>query len=85
MTLNGVNQVAVRLDRVETQMSVDPTPPDRSEPNQSVSPSAEIAELVSNVAVLSWGIGIGVSNGRRGSRRRANQTSPLPVTRSEVK
>ena len=51
-TLTGVDHAADRFGRLDTQMSVVPTPPGRSEPNQSVSPSAEIAALVSNVLVL---------------------------------
>ena len=83
-TLTGANHPADRLGRLDTQMSVVPTPPGRSDPNQSVSPSAEIAELVSNVLVLSTSIGSGVPNGWPTAARRANQTSPWPA-RSEVK
>ena len=66
-------------------MSVVPTPPARSEPNHSVSPSAEIAALVSNAAEFTSVTAVGGSNCDSGSLRRANQTSPLPLTRSVVK
>src|SRR5438552_1854885 len=84
-TLTGVIQATDRLGRLATQMSVDPTPVGRSEPNQSVSPSAEIAELVSNVLVFTSVTGAGGENGCRTSLRRADQTSPLPLVRSLVK
>ena len=85
-TFTGVDQEAERVARPDTQMSVAPMPPGRSEPNQRVSPSAEIAELVSNAARVHLG------DGRRRARtapvatgRRAIQTSPLLLTRSDVK
>ncbi len=63
MTLTGANHPADRFGRLDTQMSVVPTPPARSDPNHSVSPSAEIAELVSKVLVFSTSIGSGAPNG----------------------
>ena len=66
-------------------MSLAPTPPARSDPNQSVSPSVEIAELVSNESPFTAVTGAGVPNGAVAVARVANQTSPLPLTRSVVK
>jgi hypothetical protein len=64
MTLTGVDHAERRFGRVDIQMSVEPTPPGRSDPNHSVSPSAEIAALVSNVAVFTSFTGSGLPNGR---------------------
>jgi hypothetical protein len=83
-TFMGGDHEAARSGRLDTQMSVEPAPPGRSDPNQSVSPSAEIAELVSKTAVFSSAIGVGALNGTNRLPRRANQTSPLPF-RSDVK
>ena len=66
-------------------MSVKPTPPGRSDPNQSVRPSAEIAALVSKESWFSSSIAVGGSNARLGLERRAVQMSVLPLTRSVVK
>ena len=83
-TFCGVAHAAARLARLVTQMSIVPTPLGRSEPNQSVSPSAEIAALVSNIAVFTSVSGVGAVNASKMDARRANQTSPLPLTRSLV-
>jgi len=84
-TLSGVDQGDARVARWETQMSLAPTPPGRSEPNHRVRPSVEIAELVSKELPLTTVTGAGVPNGAVAVGRVANQTSPLPLTRSVVK
>ncbi len=84
-TLTGVDQPTLRFGRVDTQMSVPPAPPERSDPNQSVSPSAAMAALVSNEGVLSSLTAVGGSKGRSAAGRRAVQMSPLPESRVEVK
>src|SRR3954469_3491711 len=84
-TLTGVDQGVLRVGRVETQMSVPPTPPERSDPSQSVSPLAATAALVSNEEVLSSWTAVGGSKGRSADGRRAVQMSPLPESRVEVK
>ena len=66
-------------------MSLAPRPPARSEPNHKLRPSVEIAELVSNESVFTAVTGAGVPNGTVATVRVANQTSPLPLTRSVVK
>ena len=69
-TLTGVDQADVRDARCDTQMSLAPAPPARSDPNQSVSPSVEIAELVSNEAPFTAVTAAGVPNGAAGRRAR---------------
>src|SRR3954468_14538704 len=77
--LVGADHPAVRVDRSDTQMSTPPLPPGRSEPNQSVSPSAEMAELVSKESVLTPATGAGALNGSSMLERSANQMSPAPA------
>src|SRR3954465_1034994 len=74
--LVGADHAAERAARWETQISTPPLPPARSEPNQSVSPSAEMAELVSKASLLTPATGAGAPNGSSTLERSANQMSP---------
>ena len=62
-------------------MSMPPSPPGRSEPNHNVSPSREIAELVSNEGELAADTSVGAPNGAAADARRAVQTSVLTLSR----
>ncbi len=84
-TLTGVDQGAPRDGRCATQTSMAPTPPARSDPNHSVSPSAEMAALVSKPPVLTASTAWGAPKASEAVARVANQTSPLPLSRSVVK
>src|SRR5262249_13451589 len=84
-TSTGVDQAAARGARCDTQTSTAPAPPARSEPNPSVSPSLEMAELGSDASPFTAGTAAGGPNGASGEARVANQTSPLPLIRSVVK